>query len=488
MRMRLTFWSYLLPNLTVERGATLRETSLDPSSADTGPSRPQGGLALTVSDDAPNTHRSPMRHAHRKPPRGAQSPIRHLLEQGIRNLEHGDHVAAERGFTEVLRREPHNAFALNGLGATAMMRANATEAVERFRAALAADPSLTMARENLAKALIVLAQQAAAVDDPLEAWFHLREAGSHVSGNPALRDTAAMEACALGKALVAIGRREAIDAVRLAISLAPNRIDARVDLDLFLSNFGEKALLSDYAPELTSQQLGRIFLIACFPKSGSTLLKRLLMATTGFAEGHLVSAYRENEQDIYLPNLRRRATHNQVVQQHCQPTAPNLHLLQAFGVRPIILVRDIFDVLLSWKEFLDIGAYQNTFYRAYAALPDAQRFDLVIDDRASWYISFFAGWQRAVESGQIVGLWLTYDELIAEPRRAVERICEFQGIAPNGPRLEQTIAEMKSGQGRTRFNKGISGRGRAAFSDAQIAQVRRVAAYHPDVDFTRIGL
>ena len=81
-----------------------------------------------------------------------------------------------------------------------------------------------------------------------------------------------------------------------------------------------------------------------------------------------------------------------------RPSDSNVRLMQGFAIRPIILVRNIYDVLLSYKEFHDRYAGEISFYERYDALAETQRFDVMVDDRAPWYLGFFAGWQRAVRS------------------------------------------------------------------------------------------
>ena len=78
-------------------------------------------------------------------------------------------------------------------------------------------------------------------------------------------------------------------------------------------------------------------LVACFPKSGSTYLTKLLHAATGFPLRDLVVAFGDHEQDICerkLRRLRRQA----VIQQHVKATHHNLALIKQHGIRPIVLV------------------------------------------------------------------------------------------------------------------------------------------------------
>ncbi len=52
-------------------------------------------------------------------------------------------------------------------------------------------------------------------------------------------------------------------------------------LSLSLPRSRQPALLSDFTSTIHGEGLGRMMLIACFPKSGSTLLRECLLAATG---------------------------------------------------------------------------------------------------------------------------------------------------------------------------------------------------------------
>jgi hypothetical protein len=116
------------------------------------------------------------------------------------------------------------------------------------------------------------------------------------------------------------------------------------------------------------------------------------------------------------------------------------------------------------------------------------RFDVMVDDRAAWYLGFFAGWQRAIRSGRIDGHWLTYETLMADQAGALGEILRFHGLDRPREAIEAAIAQAGSDRTATHFNKGVVGRGRARFNDRQVAQIRRIAGHHPDVDFSPIGL
>src|SRR5947208_10982458 len=116
--------------------------------------------------------------------------------------------------------------------------------------------------------------------------------------------------------------------------------------------------------EITPEQLGRHLFIACVPKSASTFLKNLLLNLSGYRDLFTVYAAGQTEHEIYLPTLRESAHLDTVTQQHCRASDANVHLMQAFGIRPVVLVRNIFDSVMSLLDFYDQGAFQTSYFRA----------------------------------------------------------------------------------------------------------------------------
>ena len=420
--------------------------------------------------------------------RTSSQSIEALHQEAERCLRAKDSAGADRSNAEVLSTDPENIIALNRQGIIRAMQGRLDEAAAAFEQALAVDPTAINAKQNLDQIAAIRATQQASIADADDLLRDLTEQAGRATLDSAAALHVMQESTSLSKRLAQANRRECIDALRIALKVQPNLLHGQIDLNNCLLKFGEKARLEDFSRGLTPAQLGRHLLVACFPKSGSTLLKRLLCETTGFQEGQYCFAFLQNEQEIYLPLVLESATEDRVIQQHCRATVPNLHILQAFEIKPIVLVRNIFDVLLSWKEFLDKGAHVNTFFPHYGELTEEQRLGLVVDDRAPWYLSFFAGWQHAVTSGQIEATWMTYRELTADPQAALEGILDFCGIQADPVRVARATQFVNRDTGATRFNKGKVGRGRNAFTDAQVEQIRRLASYYTGVDFSMIGL
>lgn len=66
--------------------------------------------------------------------------------------------------------------------------------------------------------------------------------------------------------------------------------------------------------------------------------------------------------------------------------------------------------------------------------------------------------------------------------------CEFAGVARTKEQIAGAIGRIDGGQVRTRFDKGVAGRGVAALSDARKNRIRTLTRHFPETDFTRLGL
>lgn len=282
--------------------------------------------------------------------------------------------------------------------------------------------------------------------------------------------------------------KESVMCCRKAISIYPSP-GSYVNLTNSLAATGQRAHLSDFTAEITPEQLGRHLFIACVPKSASTFLKNLLVNLTGYRDLFTVYAAGQTEHEIYLPTLRELAHVDTVTQQHCRASDANIHLMQAFGIRPVVLVRNIFDSVMSLLDFYDKGAFQTSYFRAdWPVLDEETKIDLLIENVIPWYFQFVASWDLADKQQRLEVFWLSYEDLIADKPSSVLKILEFYGLGASRRGVEQRIGEIESEERKIRFNKGVTGRGSVRLNNRQQEQIRRLSRYYPSTDFARIGL
>jgi hypothetical protein len=210
---------------------------------------------------------------------------------------------------------------------------------------------------------------------------------------------------------------------------------------------------------------------------------------TGYRDLFAVYAAGQTEHEIYLPTLREHAHLDTVTQQHCRASDANIHLMQAFGIRPVVLVRNVFDSVMSLLDFYNKGAYQTSYFRAdWMTLDEETKIDLLIENVIPWYFQFVASWDQAEKQQRLEVLWLSYEDLVADKPSSVLKILEFYGLGASRRGVEQRIKEIESDERKIRFNKGVTGRGRSGLNDRQKEQLERLTRYYPSTDFGRIGV
>ncbi|NOT62087.1 MAG: hypothetical protein HOP19_17880 [Acidobacteria bacterium] len=283
----------------------------------------------------------------------------------------------------------------------------------------------------------------------------------------------------------------AIELFRKAIS-----VEARpayyVNLSSALTAMAQLGRLSDYAPHGLAAPRGQHLFIACAPKSGSTFLKNALCRLTGYREQYCFYAHGQNEHDLYLPILLDGFGENLVTQQHCRAAEANVQLMQAFGIRPVVLVRNLFDAVISQRDYYRQGAAVNTYHHAeFAELDDAAQLDLLIEFVVPWYFQFFASWQRVARAQRLDVLWLSYEEMLKDKPAAVARVLDFYGLSRERAEIETAINAVE-GRGEqpqfNKFNRGVAGRGQAQLSAAQQARIAALQRFYPATDFRLLGL
>jgi tetratricopeptide (TPR) repeat protein len=275
---------------------------------------------------------------------------------------------------------------------------------------------------------------------------------------------------------------------RMAIRIKPDPT-YHVNLTNALAVLGRPPRLSDFTTRITPRQLGKHVFIACVPKSASTFLKNVLVDLTGYKNIFSVYSSWQTEQELYLPTVMEYADQNTVTQQHCRASEANIQMMQAFGIRPVVLVRNVFDAVISLADFYRQGAYFNSYFRAdFLTLGEEKQVDLLIDNIVPWYLQFVASWSLAEKEDRLEIYWLSYEDLIRNKVKSIEQLLEFYGLGAAGSAVERLIAATEAKSNKNRFNIGVAGRGKTGLTNKQKERIIALTEYHPATDFSRIGL
>ena len=239
----------------------------------------------------------------------------------------------------------------------------------------------------------------------------------------------------------------------------------------------------------------KLIVVAAAPKSGSTFLVNTLMQITGLRGFRLCAAYATNEHDLSLPALCLMSASGCVSQLHMKGTFHNAALLRTFGIKPVILVRRIEDIVVSLQHDLRQKAQRPGFGtgrdgysfvwqdQCTKDLSDERLVDMIIDLAVPWFVNFYVSWYRLCEQRAVDALWLTYEQMFADKEGTLRQVLEFLGLSDIGP-IDQ---HLLSREYRT-FRDGRIGQGVSALTAEQRKRIREHFSYYPTVDFAKYGL
>ena len=230
--------------------------------------------------------------------------------------------------------------------------------------------------------------------------------------------------------------------------------------------------------------------ITSFPKGGSTYLRKLLLKLTEYKYCSLTYKSNDNEREAYLPKIIDNYNHKVLTQQHSRATSPIIEIFNGFEIKPIILTRNIFDVVISLRDHLyNEGPSIPMCYlnKKFYEFEETVQYDLIIDLAVPWYFNFYVSWYDAtIANKKVEGIWVTYEELISNKEGILNKILKFYDIEKSKNEITQAIEDVKKAS--TRLNKGVVGRGENKLTDAQKEKIKSYKQFYPWVDFTRMGI
>ncbi len=235
----------------------------------------------------------------------------------------------------------------------------------------------------------------------------------------------------------------------------------------------------------------QFFLVAAFPKSGSTLLTQTLARLPSFALAQAVPGFDRREQELEESKLWSTLAirKNTVFQHHVRHSVHTETLINRYPFHLIVLVRNLYDVCASMYDHLfnESPIIPFAFCNS-SILKDLDsrelRFNFVVDLIVPWYINFFVGWHYYDKQSDAVIQWISYEDLVADQHHTIKSILDKAGTSLDDTMIRSAI----SADTYSRFNRGIIGRGKE-FLDCHPSTretIHKYCAYYPSVDFSRI--
>jgi hypothetical protein len=123
----------------------------------------------------------------------------------------------------------------------------------------------------------------------------------------------------------------------------------------------------------------------------------------------------------------------------------------------------------------------------FRVLPEGENFDFIIDHVVPWYIHFYVSWADFDARFKLDLLWTSYEEFLKDPPALFKKILDYYEIKKSLSEIEKALEDAPSKE-KTRFNKGVAGRGKGVLTHNQIQRVKQLIRYFPKTDFSRMGL
>ena len=211
------------------------------------------------------------------------------------------------------------------------------------------------------------------------------------------------------------------------------------------------------------------------PKSGSTFLTDVVASLPGYRRARLSPTYDQREQELDEYCIEQVDAYSYVAQQHVRYSGWTQRMLDQYEIKPVVLVRNIFDIIVSLRDHLrnEGPVWFNFFVEPQHTTLDDATLELMIARLAiPWYINFYMGWR------QVPGVkFVTYEALIAEPDRTIREVLEFAGADVPSSDVTLALRRVRALE-ESRLNVGVVGRG-AALRPETISAVLDLIDFYP---------
>ena len=235
-----------------------------------------------------------------------------------------------------------------------------------------------------------------------------------------------------------------------------------------------------------------ILLLAFAPKAAGTFFRQAACYAIHGEVFRLAHAQGGRDGTPYLPNFIAcyldKDLAEVVAHMHMQAFAANRHLISAFGIKPVIMLRSIPDMLASFWDMLE----KDPVARAeglnclvpddFANFSPARKADFMIDAIAPWYASYFASWKTFAQESPRQVCVLRYGNFRKAPAEAFHAALTHAGFVASRAACEAALKRAWDERASMRFSKGTEGRGQEYFSPRHLSDLSRKLSFYPQLD------
>ena len=235
-----------------------------------------------------------------------------------------------------------------------------------------------------------------------------------------------------------------------------------------------------------------VLFLSFAPKVAGTFFRQVAMHVIQADLFRLAHAQGGRDGLPYLPNLLAYYLDPDlppmVVHIHMQALMANRNLLSAFGIRPVIMLRNLPDTLTSFWDMLETDPVARAqclncvVPDDFVAMSRALKADFMLDIIAPWYASYFASWKSCVDETPGDVCVLRYRDFCQDPATSIHAALDHAGFSVSRDICAAALERVWPERNNLRYNKGREGRGTSYFSAGQLAEIARKLSHYPQLD------
>lgn len=235
-----------------------------------------------------------------------------------------------------------------------------------------------------------------------------------------------------------------------------------------------------------------MLLLAFAPKSAGTYFRQAAIQAIGGELVRMCHAQAGRDGTLYLPNVLARCLDNEtphtITHIHMQALTGNRNFIEAFGLKPVIMIRDLADMLASLLDMLETDPVARAegvncqVPANFCEMDRAAKLDFMIDIIAPWYASYFATWKSFVDDAPRTVCVLYYRDFCCNPGETLHKAITHSGFVTTREKCLRSLEAVWRAKESYRFNKGVSGRGRRYFSSAHFERLHKLLSYYPQLE------
>lgn len=233
-------------------------------------------------------------------------------------------------------------------------------------------------------------------------------------------------------------------------------------------------------------------LLLCFPpKAAGTFVRQAACEAVGGYNFRMTHAQGGRDATPYLPTFV-----SCFLDPDCPPVVAHLHMqalpanrnfLTAFGLKPVIMIRSLPDMLASYWDMLDadpaarLDGLNCQIPMQFPQMSHDAKADFVTNILAPWYASYFATWKSFADDSPETVCVLRWGDFCKAPVAALHTALVHAGFDVAASTCNTAIAKTWDERQANRFNKGVSDRGREYLGNEQIGRIDRMLSFYPQL-------